>query len=90
MVDLPAAASARSAAGWPPASPGRPPTSPNVGRCGLMATPPSTAQRLRARASAAELVLLHRLRAGVSGPQAAGLPEHAARVIELTARLWLA
>jgi hypothetical protein len=45
---------------------------------------------LRARAGAAELVLLHRLRARVSGAQAAGTREHAARVIELTARLWLA
>jgi hypothetical protein len=45
---------------------------------------------LRARACAAELVLLHRLRARVGGPQAAGMREHAAQVIGLTARLWLA
>ena len=89
-----AAALARPAAGWTPASPGRSPAPspapPIAGPRGLVSNPPGTSQRLRARASAAELVLLHRLRARVSGAQAAGTREHAARVIELTARLWLA
>lgn len=40
---------------------------------------------LRARSGVAELVLLHRLRAGV----AAGIPAQAARVIALTANAWL-
>lgn len=82
------AALARPAAGWPPASTGRSPAPSIAGPRGLVSSPPGTAQRLRARA--AELVLLHRLRARVGGPQAAGMREHAARVIELTARLWLA
>ncbi len=90
MGYLQAAALARPAAGWPPASPGRAPAPSIAGPWGQASSPPGTAQRLRARACAAELVLLHRLRARVGGPQVAGMREHAARVIELTARLWLA
>jgi hypothetical protein len=90
MGYLQAAALARPAAGWSPASPGRAPAPSIAGPWGQASSPPGTAQRLRARACAAELVLLHRLRARVGGPQAAGMREHAARVIELTARLWLA
>lgn len=40
---------------------------------------------LRARSGVAELLLLHRLRAGAP----AGMPEQAARVIGLTAEAWL-
>jgi len=90
MGYLQGAALARPAAGWAPASPGRSPAPSIGGPRGLVSSPLGTAQRLRARASAAELVLLHRLRARVSGAQAAGMREQAARVIELTARLWLA
>jgi hypothetical protein len=45
------------------------------------------AARVRARSFAAELILLHRLRAR-SRP-AGGASEHADRVIGLTARAWL-
>ncbi|MEI7786561.1 MAG: hypothetical protein WCK08_19400 [Betaproteobacteria bacterium] len=45
--------------------------------------------RGRARAGAAELVLLHRLRASRAGPAGVRVPEEAARVIELTANAWL-
>ena len=47
----------------------------------------SLAARVRARSFAAELILLHRLRAR-SRP-AGGASEHADRVIGLTARAWL-
>ncbi len=90
MGYLQAAALARPAAGWPPASSGSMPSPTLSGPWGPVSSRPSTAQRLRARACAAELVLLHRLRARVGGPQAAGMREHAAQVIGLTARLWLA
>jgi len=43
------------------------------------------ARSLRARSGVAELLLLHRLRAGTP----AGMPEQAARVIGLTAQAWL-
>jgi hypothetical protein len=44
---------------------------------------------LRARAAVAGLVLSHRLRARLGPRQQAGMREQAARVIGLTARLWL-
>ncbi len=90
MSSLQAAALARPAAGWPPASSGDTPSPTIAGPWGLVSSRPGTAQRLRARACAAELVLLHRLRARAAGAQTGGMREHAARVIELTARLWLA
>ena len=45
------------------------------------------AARLRSRAAAAELILLHRLRARAAG--ASGSLDHAGRIIGLTARAWL-
>ena len=52
---------------------------------GVLAWAQRGPRSLRARSGVAELVLLHRLRAGVS----AGMPAEAARVIALTANAWL-
>lgn len=48
-----------------------------------------SAHHLRARAAVTGLVLSHRLRARLSPGQQAGIREQAARVLGLTARLWL-
>lgn len=48
-----------------------------------------SAHHLRARAAVTGLVLSHRLRARLSPGQQAGIRDQAARVLGLTARLWL-
>jgi len=53
----------------------------------LAVAPDAQVARARGRQPAAELILLHRLRARAAA--AAGRPDHAHRVIELTARAWL-
>jgi hypothetical protein len=50
---------------------------------------PGGSPHLRARAAVAGLVLSHRLRARLGPRQQAGMREQAARVVGLTARLWL-
>lgn len=47
------------------------------------------AQTRRARACVSGLVLMHRLRARLEANAQAGMREQAARIIGLTARLWL-
>ena len=53
------------------------------------AVEPGSVQQLRARALVTSLVLSHRLRARLGPTQQAGLREQAARILGLTARLWL-
>ena len=71
------------------AAPGAPPRRVASTGAGSVPEPAhgSLAARVRARSFAAELILLHRLRAR-SRP-AGGASEHADRVIGLTARAWL-
>lgn len=53
------------------------------------AGPDGGVQAHRARACAASLVLMHRLRARLDAHAQASMREQAARLIGLTARLWL-
>ena len=79
------AASAWPQAGDRPDAQVRPVGLPHDSR-GVLAWARRDPRGLRARSGVAELVLLHRLRAG--GP--AGMPAEATRVIAVTAKVWLA